>query len=184
MYKLMGIVVHSGNAGAGHYYSFINVDRNEWEVSENGMKTEKERWLEFNDSVISEFDFARVETECFGGAQDELGAACYMEEIGDAAVQGRSKSAYMLVYERKQKSLIPEFIPAADVQAQDVVVSSLECDGTAISRAEKTHGRVVMWTPQGEACVLHRFHDIHTPVPKRIAEVISSARTVIGGRER
>ncbi len=51
-YKLVGVVVHMGQANAGHYISYINIERerdssidpNEW------MKTETQTWLEFNDS--------------------------------------------------------------------------------------------------------------------------------------
>lgn len=40
-YKLCGILIHSGSAESGHYYSFIKVG---------------ERWLEFNDRRVSEWD--------------------------------------------------------------------------------------------------------------------------------
>lgn len=51
-YKLVGVVVHMGQANAGHYISYINIERErdsqidpvEW------MKTENQTWLEFNDS--------------------------------------------------------------------------------------------------------------------------------------
>lgn len=56
-YKLTGIVVHSGTADSGHYYSFIQ-DR---EHPENG------RWLELNDHIVREFDPADIPQECFGG---------------------------------------------------------------------------------------------------------------------
>lgn len=42
-YKLVGVVIHMGNADAGHYLSYINIDRNqdssvntdEWMKTEN-----------------------------------------------------------------------------------------------------------------------------------------------------
>ena len=40
-YKLSGILVHSGSADAGHYYSFIKVG---------------DKWFEFNDKHVSEFN--------------------------------------------------------------------------------------------------------------------------------
>jgi ubiquitin C-terminal hydrolase len=40
-YDLTGIVVHKGTAEVGHYYSFI--------------KTEPNKWYEFNDSVVKTF---------------------------------------------------------------------------------------------------------------------------------
>ena len=51
-YKLVGVVVHMGGADAGHYISLINVER-ERDPSidpEEWMKTERQTWLEFNDS--------------------------------------------------------------------------------------------------------------------------------------
>lgn len=41
-YSLIGIVCHTGNAGAGHYISYIKTDQN--------------KWLEFNDSLVTTFN--------------------------------------------------------------------------------------------------------------------------------
>lgn len=67
-FKLCGILIHSGSAESGHYYSYIKVG---------------ERWLEFNDRKVSEWDIqANLKNECFGGSDE------------------RSRNAYMLFYER------------------------------------------------------------------------------------
>lgn len=60
-YELAGVVVHSGQASAGHYYSFIK----ERKVSESGQN----RWLKFNDTTVEEFNMndSNLEAECFGG---------------------------------------------------------------------------------------------------------------------
>jgi len=84
-YKLKGVVNHTGSAEAGHYYSFINL--------------KESKWLEFNDSVVKEFDVKLLEQECFGGstltdANDDF----YSWEGKENA-----KSAYILVYERQMK---------------------------------------------------------------------------------
>ena len=42
-YRLMGVLVHSGGADAGHYYSYVR-DR-----------TSDTRWLEFNDDRVVQF---------------------------------------------------------------------------------------------------------------------------------
>jgi len=51
-YELAGVVVHYGTAEAGHYYSFI--------------KSEHQQWLELNDSKVSGFDNKNIEAQCFG----------------------------------------------------------------------------------------------------------------------
>lgn len=52
--------MHSGTAGAGHYYSFIKLD-------------EEDKWCEFNDSLVREFDFKDLKKECFGGSTNNDG---------------------------------------------------------------------------------------------------------------
>jgi ubiquitin C-terminal hydrolase len=58
-YNLVGVLVHSGSADAGHYYSFIK-ERNK--SSQNYGK-----WFEFNDTQVKEFDIKNLRKECFGG---------------------------------------------------------------------------------------------------------------------
>ena len=71
-YSLKGVIIHSGNADAGHYYSLVKLDR----------------WFKFDDSMVTEFsgDFNK---ECFGGNY----------EYGDFDHKS-SKNAYILIYER------------------------------------------------------------------------------------
>ncbi|OXB64566.1 hypothetical protein ASZ78_016018 [Callipepla squamata] len=58
-YELVGVIVHSGQAHAGHYYSFIKDRRG----------CGKGKWYKFNDTVVEEFDLTdeTLEYECFGG---------------------------------------------------------------------------------------------------------------------
>ena len=44
--------MHAGTAESGHYYSYIR---------------DGEKWWEFNDSAVSEFNIANLKTETFGG---------------------------------------------------------------------------------------------------------------------
>ena len=60
-YKLVGVVVHIGAAEFGHYFSYINVER----------KNDNEKWLEFNDSKVKEFNVKNLENESFGGISNE-----------------------------------------------------------------------------------------------------------------
>ena len=59
-YELVGVLVHSGGADAGHYYSYIK-ERNK-ESPHFGS------WFEFNDTQVKDFDMkANLKKECFGG---------------------------------------------------------------------------------------------------------------------
>ena len=57
-YQLIGVVVHTGTAEGGHYYSFI-LDRS----SPQG----RDQWFLFNDAEVKPFDPAQIASECFGG---------------------------------------------------------------------------------------------------------------------
>ena len=84
MYKLKGIVVHSGNCEGGHYYSYI-FDNN------------SNQWFEFNDSNVRKFDIENLEKETFGG----------FESFGNKNNEKKiplSRNAYLLFYEKVDKS--------------------------------------------------------------------------------
>lgn len=66
-YKLKGVVVHSGTADSGHYYSFIK------ESSADAKSNTGEKWLEFNDHLVREFDPNELANECFGGEESFIG---------------------------------------------------------------------------------------------------------------
>jgi ubiquitin C-terminal hydrolase len=85
-YKLVGVVVHTGSADAGHYYSYIQ-DR-------NGAG-----WFQFNDSVVSNWDISELNDSCFGGSQN---VEVFDQQSGSKVIRSQPKlhSAYMLVYER------------------------------------------------------------------------------------
>jgi len=84
------VVVHTGTAEYGHYYSFIDTQRS------SQRDATKEAWLEFNDSRIREFSTKDIESECFGGKEgdsDETINFGWMK-------RDNSKNAYILVYEK------------------------------------------------------------------------------------
>ncbi len=142
-YKLVGVVVHNGNADSGHYYSYINVnERTNWELSREYLNTEKDKWLAFDDSYVKDFDFKNLANECFGGSVEDSGAMGIDDAEANRFFASRSKSAYMLIYERKLKSMIPEKLPpeaSINIKSEDVVLDSLDCTGTAIPRVENMH---------------------------------------------
>ena len=90
-YTLKGVTVHIGTADGGHYFSYINVNREKEEVS-----NDNETWLKFNDSRITKFDAKDIPEECFGG----------MKEIEEGRSYEKMQNAYLLIYERKLKSPI------------------------------------------------------------------------------
>ncbi|KAN0095287.1 ubiquitin C-terminal hydrolase-like protein [Hyaloscypha variabilis] len=101
IFELVGILVHSGTAESGHYYSFIR------ERPSNG---EKENWIEFNDDTVSPWDPNQMENSCFGGPD-------YRGPVDGGNLQyDKSWSAYMLFYQRSSELA---------VQKQSLQVSGL-----------------------------------------------------------
>lgn len=88
-YELCGIVVHSGTADSGHYYSYIKEQEND-----------TEKWYEFNDTVVRDFDKSEIPSECFGGFEQtpSWGYKGYM----------KTANAYIVVYKRKIETEQPD----------------------------------------------------------------------------
>uniref|UniRef100_A0A4X1TVK3 USP domain-containing protein n=1 Tax=Sus scrofa TaxID=9823 RepID=A0A4X1TVK3_PIG len=93
-YRLVGVLVHSGQASGGHYYSYI--------IQRNGRDGERNRWYKFDDGDVTECkmdDDEEMKNQCFGGE--------YMGEVFDHMMkrmsyrrQKRWWNAYILFYER------------------------------------------------------------------------------------
>jgi ubiquitin C-terminal hydrolase len=80
-YKLKGIVIHSGSANGGHYYSFIKNQNND-------------DWVEYNDLIVRSWDYkTRLVRDCFGGSSNSDWSSWQTQS-------DNHQSAYMLVYER------------------------------------------------------------------------------------
>merc|ERR1712174_183802 len=86
-YELVGIVVHTGSAEAGHYYSYIR-DRVSGE------------WNEFNDSLIKSFDLKYLDNDCYGGKKKVKSSTNWGGDWEHD--QDKIKNAYILVYDRKK----------------------------------------------------------------------------------
>ena len=94
-YELVGVIVHVGSADSGHYYSFIQTER-----SSDGQPTGK--WLEFNDSSVTPWDYSQAEEAWYGGVsggndaaagglswllrRNEVSGGCAPVAFGSAAV--------------------------------------------------------------------------------------------------
>jgi len=82
MFELTGVIVHSGTADSGHYYSFIR--------QRPSVKDKQHCWVQFNDQDVTVFDVNQLQDACFGGT------------AGEGSFFGMPKfyNAYMLFYQR------------------------------------------------------------------------------------
>ncbi|KAK2704726.1 ubiquitin carboxyl-terminal hydrolase 24-like [Artemia franciscana] len=98
MYELVGIVVHSGQANAGHYYSFIKERR-----STSPYVGSKSKWYKFNDTSVEEVEMTdqALEAEAFGGTYK----ARQNDASGFPETRQRYWNAYMLLYDRVDETV-------------------------------------------------------------------------------
>ena len=102
-YELRGVVIHTGSAQGGHYYSYSRGDEF---VRRDTDSEAPPPWFEFNDLIVKPFDAANdLETEAFGG-KEQLQRYANSNRPGTVAMD-RIRSAFMLVYRRKQPSSSP-----------------------------------------------------------------------------
>ncbi|KAJ2985180.1 hypothetical protein NUW58_g5673 [Xylaria curta] len=83
IFELVGVLVHSGTAETGHYYSFIR---------ERPTNCDATSWVEFNDDIVTSWDPSQMENACFGGPDHR--------QYDNGTVYEKVYSAYMLFYQR------------------------------------------------------------------------------------
>ncbi|GAM28546.1 hypothetical protein SAMD00019534_117220 [Acytostelium subglobosum LB1] len=88
-YDLSGILVHSGTADSGHYYSFIK-------EREPLIPGRPRHWIQFNDQLTEVFNPEDISRACFGG-YDSISLDQGKTNIRTSQ---RNNNAYMLFYER------------------------------------------------------------------------------------
>jgi len=81
-YRLRGVVVHTGSANGGHYYSFIKKSK---EFHADG------KWFLFDDANVTEWQKSDLGEQCFGGETTD--------QWGQGTLEKR-RNAYLLFYER------------------------------------------------------------------------------------
>ncbi|CAD8074991.1 unnamed protein product [Paramecium primaurelia] len=107
-YRLTGVVIHMGSADSGHYYSFIQ------------DKDDLSKWYEFNDIIVTPADIKDLKNDAFGGA-DKFIKNKYPSQLKD-----KSKSAYMLFYERINPINIPDQSEKIDVEMDQKTMQFLD----------------------------------------------------------
>lgn len=95
---MVGVLIHSGSADAGHYYSFIK--------ERNKKSPNYGQWCEFNDTTVRETSFEQLKKECFGGQQQKNQDNEFENENtnNENRIFERCCSAYLVLYERVNKT--------------------------------------------------------------------------------
>ncbi|KAL2268587.1 hypothetical protein VTJ83DRAFT_3433 [Remersonia thermophila] len=88
-YQLHGVLVHSGDLNAGHYYAFLKPNKEGW-------------WYKYDDDKVTKATKREVLEENFGGPY-KLANGQVRPLAGKKGPLMRPNSAYMLVYIRKSR---------------------------------------------------------------------------------
>lgn len=86
VFELVGVLVHSGTAESGHYYSYVR---------ERPLAGGRKSWVEFNDADVTAFDPSKIAEQCFGGMHEPV----YGNNMNQPRF-GKVWNAYMLFYQR------------------------------------------------------------------------------------
>lgn len=86
VFELVGVLIHTGTAESGHYYSYTRVRPAAGALS----------WVEFNDVDVSSFNTSMIADQCFGGQSESF------QGIGGVQIN-KVWNAYMLFYQRVSK---------------------------------------------------------------------------------
>jgi len=115
-YKLTGVIIHIGTAETGHYYSLI-LDREKEDIPE------KDRWYEFNDALVNQYDINDLKDDAFGGVSEQPTLSEYSRF--QAKSNEKIRNAYLLVYDRvrpyEEESLDSEEIKNVGRKGEPVI---------------------------------------------------------------
>ncbi|KAG9019654.1 hypothetical protein FRB90_012000 [Tulasnella sp. 427] len=87
LYRLHGVLVHSGDLHGGHYFALIKPDR-------------QTRWLKFDDDRVTPVTDKEVLDENYGGDGGQLNGIVPVSQRNQVRAARRMTNAYMLVYIR------------------------------------------------------------------------------------
>lgn len=119
-YVLVGVVVHTGQANGGHYYSFIR------ERSSCGKPTSP--WMRFDDSEVSTPENFDPKQEWFGGTY-QVSAYDTRSRQDVLKTKERWWNAYLLIYERVTDEEYPD--DAAGIAAGQAAAAALNAQAAA-----------------------------------------------------
>ncbi|OHS94333.1 Clan CA, family C19, ubiquitin hydrolase-like cysteine peptidase [Tritrichomonas foetus] len=109
IYDLYGVLVHMGGVSAGHYYAYLRTSTDP-------------QWYEFDDNVVTKVDSNAAIQNNYGGSAKKSNYGAYGGHGGYSGYgysgynYGKSYSAYMLVYIRREDaSTIMDPIPNSSV---------------------------------------------------------------------
>ena len=113
-YQLVGMVIHTGTATSGHYFSY---------VQERGADGPTGRWFEFNDQHVASWNPDRMEADCFGGEEEYTGNGYYDYKRegtsfkrtwvpGRTYKRSRYNNAFLAVYDKVPRDKAAAAAPA------------------------------------------------------------------------
>jgi hypothetical protein len=115
MFRLTGILLHTGTAIGGHFTSCVLID---------------DKWYLFNDTSVSEISGTDVLTDAYGGGQ------------GDVDFGEHYPSAYLLFYVRQGLAEPPE--PNVDPEKDADLLCAIDSENNAHLRLQSIFGTALM----------------------------------------
>jgi ubiquitin carboxyl-terminal hydrolase 7 len=113
IYGLHGVLVHSGDLNAGHYYALLK-------------PTQEDKWYKFDDDRVTRATMKEVLEENFGGEATSIPAQGMQQPRVNRLNFKRHSSAYMLVYLRKSR--LNDILPASNDDIPDHIPRRLELE--------------------------------------------------------
>ena len=160
IYDLVGVLVHSGTAESGHYYSYIRDSR-----PRNTIPDPKVQWYEFNDSEVKPFRIEDLDHWCFGGAELTYETVYYPEP------PTKSYSAYMLFYRKRPTTAGMSPVPLERQLLPEDVVEKVQRNNDGFVRRYVYYGddfssfvaKMLRSMPRSETSALKdcQFADLH-----------------------
>jgi len=147
-YELVGVIVHSGSAFAGHYYSYIKERGSKACNIGGGEPLSQPQWFLFDDNRVEPYNIQYLEADCFGG---KYSVDVFDNQLKESTnqVYERHYSAYMLLYEKCNPSV--------------------ERDGTSSTRAGPGGDETVLLDLNStEDCILATLKSLVVSLPKAV----------------